>query len=343
MAWSRGIMNRSAKMAVVICCLLVLMSCSEKKNTAVTDNPKVGMVLSVGGLGDKSFNDSAYRGLKKAEEELSVDINLGQPAKMSEDKKYLSSFASMGCDLVIGVGFLMGASITDAAKLYPGTKFVIIDTVCEGENIKSLIFKEEEGSFLVGVIAALKTKTKHIGFVGGMKVPLIKKFELGYIQGARYIDPEIKVEITYAGSGQEAFHDPTKGELLADTLFSKGADIVFHAAGSTGNGVIKSAEKNKKFAIGVDSNQNYLAPGYVLTSMIKRVDTAVYFSIKELKDGEFRPGPVALGLAEDAVGYALDEYNKDLLDAGIIEKVEQIKRDIISGKIRINLEGADED
>ncbi len=321
--------------------LLIFSSCKvkdKKNNTIVNKNKiKIGIVLSVGGLGDKSFNDSAYRGVKRAEKDFGIKVSIGQPSKMSEDKLYLTRFASMGYDLIIGVGFLMHDSIKEVAKRYPKVHFVIIDSVVNESNVRSIVFKEEEGSFLVGALAAMKTKTNKIGFIGGMKVPLIKKFEFGYEQGAHYVNPKINVNVLYAGSGSQAFHDPIKGEELANTLYSKGDDIIYHAAGSTGNGVINAAKKNKKLVIGVDSNQNYMAPGYVLTSMVKHVDNAVYKSIKEVVNGDFQGGIYHLGLKEDGVNYSLDQYNEGLITDEMKARLDQIKKDIIAGKIKIDI------
>ena len=333
--------NMKKYLVILMGLFLLFVGCKASNNKhqekALKNKAKIGIVLSVGGLGDKSFNDSAYRGVKKAEKDFGITVSIGQPSKMSEDKMYLTRFAALHYNLIIGVGFLMHDSVSDVARNYPNVDFAIIDSVVNESNVKSITFKEEEGSFLVGAIAALKTKTGKIGFIGGMKVPLIKKFELGYIQGAKYINPNIKVEVVYAGSGQDAFHDPIKGEELANTLYSRGVDIIYHAAGSTGNGVINAAKKNKKFAIGVDSNQNYMAPGYVLTSMVKNVDEAVYQTIKEVLENKFHGGPVSLGLKENGVGYALDEYNKPLLSNEIIKKVEEIRKKIINGEIKIDL------
>ncbi|MCD6579698.1 BMP family ABC transporter substrate-binding protein [bacterium] len=327
---------------VILFMFLLLLNSCKSSSKKVSDNNsknnvKIGIVLSVGGLGDKSFNDSADRGVKRAEKDFGINVNVGQPSKMSEDKLYLTRFASMNYDLVIGIGFLMHDAVEEVAKRYPKVHFAIVDSVVNVSNVKSIVFKEEEGSFLVGALAAMKTKAHYIGFIGGMKVPLIKKFEFGYEQGAYYIDPNIKLDVLYVGSGQQAFHDPVKGEELANTLYSKGADIIYHAAGSTGNGVINAAQKNKKLVIGVDSNQDYLAPGFVLTSMVKHVDNAVYKSIKDVISGDFKGGVYDLGLKEKGVNYSLDEYNKELITEDMKVKIEKIRKDIIEGKIKVDV------
>ena len=296
---------------------------------------RVGLVLSVGGLGDKSFNDSAYEGLMRAREELGIKPIYGQPEQMAEDEKYLRQYAAQGMDLVIAVGFLMKDALEQVSTEFPDTRFAIIDAVVDEPNVASLVFSEHEGSFLVGAIAGLVTETGTIGFIGGMDIPLIHKFEVGYKEGAEYVNPEINVLAAYAGSGPEAFHDPVKGKSLALSQFTRGADIIFQAAGSTGNGVIDAAVERRLYAIGVDANQNYMAPGNMLTSMVKRVDVAVFEIIKDVTGRSFSGGVHVYGLEIDGVGYALDEHKESLLSDEILLQVEAIKRDIIAGKITV--------
>ncbi len=315
--------------------VIALGGCSRKEKPPQTSSIRVGLVLSVGGLGDKSFNDSAYRGLMRAKDELKIQPIYGQPEQMAEDEKYLRQYAEQGFDLVIAVGFLMRDALDRVAKEFPNTKFAIIDAVVERPNVASLVFKEHEGSFLVGAIAGLMTKTGKVGFIGGMDIPLIHKFEVGYTEGVHYVNPDADVIVAYAGSGPEAFHDPVRGKSLALSQFDRGADIIFQAAGSTGNGVIDAAQERGLYAIGVDANQNYMAPGHVLTSMLKRVDVAVYEIIKDVVEGKFSGGIHVYGLDVNGVGYALDEYNKDLIPKSVIERIEKIKKDIVAGKIRV--------
>jgi basic membrane protein A len=296
---------------------------------------RVGLVLSVGGLGDKSFNDSAYEGLKQAARELGVKIVYGQPEQMAEDEKYLRQYAEQGTDLVIAVGFLMKDALEKVAGEFPDVRFAIIDAVVDEPNVASLVFREHEGSFLVGAIAGLTTGTGKVGFVGGMDIPLIHKFEVGYTEGVKYVNPDARVIVAYAGSGPEAFHDPVKGKSLALSQFDRGADVIFQAAGSTGNGVIDAAKERGLFAIGVDANQNYMAPGHVLTSMLKRVDVSVFQIIKDVVEGKFTGGVHSYGLEIDGVGYALDEHNKGLIRPDVIDRVETIKADIVAGKITV--------
>lgn len=295
----------------------------------------MGVVLSVGGLGDKSFNDLAHAGLMRAAKDLGIRPVYGQPEQMAEDEKYLRDYAEQGFDLVVGVGFLMKDALEEVARGFPGSHFAIIDCIVEAPNVASLVFREHEGSFLVGAIASLTTRTGKVGFVGGMDIPLIHKFEVGYAEGAKYVNPDARVLISYVGSHPGAFHDPVRGKSLAIAQFDQGAEVIFHAAGSSGNGVIDAASERGLFAIGVDANQNYMAPGHVLTSMIKRVDVAVYKTIESVVREEFTAGVHEFGLADDGVGYALDEHNRGLLPAHVLERVEGLKARIISGQIKV--------
>ncbi len=314
---------------------LLLAGCGREASKDKPDKIKIGLVLSVGGLGDKSFNDSAYEGLKRAAAEFGIVPVYGQPEQMAEDEKYLRQYAEQGTDLVIAVGFLMKDALEKVAGEFPRTHFAIIDATVDRPNVASLVFREHEGSFLVGAIAGLVTKTDRVGFVGGMDIPLIHKFEVGYTEGVKYVNPEADVIIAYAGSGPEAFHDPVKGKSLALSQFGRGADIIFQAAGSTGNGVIDAAQERGLFAIGVDANQNYMAPGHVLTSMLKRVDVSVFEIIREVVEGKFTGGEHVYGLEIDGVGYALDRYNRDLIPQYVIDRIEEIKAQIVSGEIRV--------
>jgi basic membrane protein A len=323
---------------LVLLLALVMAGCQGGEKDSAgrgIERKTVGLVLSVGGLGDKSFNDSAYEGLKRAARELGIEPIYGQPEQMAEDEKYLRQYAERRMDLVIAVGFLMKDALEKVAREFPNTRFAIIDAVVDEPNAASLVFREHEGSFLVGAIAGMITRTDRVGFVGGMDIPLIHKFEVGYSEGVKYVNPDADVLVAYAGSGPQAFHDPVRGKSLALSQFDRGADIIFQAAGSTGNGVIDAAAERGLFAIGVDANQNYMAPGYVLTSMLKRVDVAVFQIIKDVVEGRFTGGEHVYGLEIDGVGYALDEHNRDLIPEEVKERVEQIKLDIVAGKIQV--------
>lgn len=309
--------------------------------TATAKRIKVGLVFDVGGLGDKSFNDAAYAGLKRAEKELGIVGEYREPGEGAHREAHMRYFAKGDADLIIGVGFLFSDEIRAMAHDFPKKKFACVDyTVDEQEipeNLAALTFREEEGSFLVGAIAALKSQTGKIGFVGGVESPLIKKFEAGYVQGAKYVRPDIEVKAVYAGVSDTAFKDPQKGKELASSLYDAGCDIIYHASGSTGLGVFKAAEERKKFAIGVDRDQSdEAAPGVVLTSMIKCTDVAVYNVIQSVVKGTFKGGIISLGLKEGGVGYVYNEKNKALIGEETHKRIEELKEKIIRGEIKVS-------
>jgi len=317
---------------------MLLTACggkTEEVKEVNADAPlNVGIVLSTGGLGDKSFNDSAYRGLTMAEEQLGIKFKYVEPASPSEDIQFLREFAENDYDLVIGVGFLMKDSVEAVAKEHPNVKFAIIDEVIDADNVTSLVFAEDEGSFLVGALAAMMSKTDTVGFVGGMEVPLIQKFERGYVQGAQYVNPDIKITTLYT-SGPNPFNDPVRGKENAIAEYNQGADVIFHAAGGTGTGVIEGAKEMGIYAIGVDSDQDYVAPGTVLTSMIKNVDQAVFATVKDVKEGTFKKGVNRFGVANNGVGISKLEYTKDIIGEKKIQKLKEIKQGIIDGSIKL--------
>jgi basic membrane protein A len=230
----------------------------------------------------------------------------------------------------VAIGFAQGSSLEKVAKDFPKVEFAIIDSVVNLPNVQSIVFKEHEGSFLVGMMAALASKTGKVGFIGGMDIPLIRKFQCGYEQGARFANPKVEVSANMTGTTPAAWRDPARGAELAKAQFARGVDVVFAAAGGTGTGVYQAAKDAGRLAIGVDSNQNHLHPGTMLTSMVKRVDVAVYNAFKDVK-----PGVVSLGLKEGGVDYALDEHNARLVTPDMKAKVDAAKADIISGKIKV--------
>lgn len=296
---------------------------------------RVGIVLSTGGLGDKSFNDSAYKGLEKAKEDLGIEFKYVEPASPAEDEEFLRQYADADYDLIIATGFQMTEAAKAVAADYPDLKFAMIDDVIDLPNVKSLTFKEEEGSFLVGALAAMMSKTGTIGFVGGMENPLIKKFQVGYEQGAKYVNPKIKVLSVYT-TGPNPFNDPVRGKENAISEINQGADVVYHAAGGTGIGVIDAAKEKGVYAIGVDSDQDGVAPGTVLTSMIKRVDVAVYDTVKSVKDGDFKPGLTVYGVAENGVGMTDFQFTKEKIGAEKIAKLDEIAKKIADKEIIVN-------
>jgi basic membrane protein A len=333
-------MRRKYGVAFLLLGLVIATGCASDGPTDSKDSFKVGMVFDVGGKGDKSFNDSAYRGMLNAADDYGVEFTEFEPGQDADREVGLRKLAQADYDMVIGVGFLFSDAIKKVAIDFPGTKFACVDyDVRPGEelppNLLGLRFREEEGSFLVGILAAMHTQTDRIGFVGGMDIPLIHKFEAGYIAGARHANPGVSVTVAYAGTTPQAFADPAKGKELALLQYGRGVDVIYHASGSTGNGVIEAAREAGAYAIGVDSNQNYMAPGHVLTSMIKRVDKAVYVAIEEAIEGTFRGGVQELGLAEDGVGYAVDQHNEDLITEEMIEAVEGARAAIIAGDVEV--------
>ncbi len=301
-----------------------------KKNIAV--------VYSTGGKGDKSFNDSVFRGLEKAKAELGITYKEYEPKNAeSEAKDALEKFAETGeFDLIIAVGFTMKESLLAAASAYPDQKFVIIDeTVNDVPNVASITFKEHEGSFLVGALAAMMSKTGTVGYIGGMELPVIKKFQAGYEQGAKYINPKIKVSSVYIG-GNNAFNDPASAKTKTETLIQQGSDVVYHAAGGSGAGVFQAAKEKNVYAIGVDSNQDDIVKGTILTSMMKYVDVATFNIIKDVLEGKFNPVHQEFGIKEGYVGTTEFEFTKDKIGEENIKKLEQIKKDISDGKIKVS-------
>ncbi len=301
---------------------------------------KVGLVFDVGGKNDKSFNEAAYRGLERAKAELGIDATFVEPSEGADREAALRTMAASGKDLVIGVGFIFSPDLERLAKQFPKVKFAGIDySPSEGigtiDNLVGLRFREHEGSFLVGAIACYLTRTKVVGFVGGMKIPLIRKFEAGYEAGVKHVCPECVVKGAYAGSEPKAFADPTKGEELAAAQFGQGADIIFHAAGKTGDGVFAAARQRKARAIGVDSDQHDNAPCCVITSMVKRVDVAVVEVIRDLSTGTWRGGLRELGLAEDGVTFISDERNRILLPLEVATKARKLGEQIVNKQITV--------
>ena len=303
---------------------------------------RVGLVFDVGGRGDLSFNDMAYAGLARATKTYAARIasKFLEPTAGGQNREELLRLLAEGkYDLIIGVGFLFTDAITKVAKEFPAARFAIVDGCPDtpAPNIACLLFKEQEGSFLVGALAGMYTKTNKAGFVGGMKIPLIERFEAGYTAGAEYVNPKVRVYADYAGTTGEAFKDPVKGKELALAQYDRGADIIYHASGATGIGVFEAAVGRNKMAIGVDADQSLTVPAserpHILTSMTKRVDVAVFDTIRALLQASWKPGPQVFGLREGGVGYALNAYNKELLSP-YVPKLEALKKEITTGKIK---------
>ena len=288
------------------------------------------VIYDMGGKFDKSFNEAAYRGIERWKKETGKPYLDFEIANEAQREQAMRRMAERGASPIIGVGFSQASAIEAAARAFPKLPFAIIDMVVKQPNVESVVFREQEGSFLVGMIAALTSKTGKVGFVGGMDIPLIRKFQCGYEQGARYANPKVELSAAMTGTTPAAWSDPARGGELARAQFAKGVDVVFAAAGGTGTGVYQAAKDAGRYAIGVDSNQNHLQPGTMLTSMVKRVDTAVYRLAAKTT-----PGVTVLGLKEGGVDYALDAYNEKLITAAVKARVDVAKADIIAGRIKV--------
>ena len=300
------------------------------------DSIKPAIVFDMGGRHDKSFNEGIDNGAKKFEKETGIKYGAQEVTNEAQREQFLRTFAQKGYDPVIAVGFAQADALGKVAKEFPKTHFAIIDMVVDLPNVESIVFKEQEGSFLVGMMAAEKSKTGTVGFVGGMDIPLIRKFECGYVQGVKYANPKAKVIANMTGTDPSAWNNPVKGGELAKSQIEQGADVVYAAAGGTGIGVYQAAVDAGKLAIGVDSDQNYLHPGKMLTSMVKRVDVATENVFMSSKNGTWKAGINVLGLKEDGVAAAFDKDNASLVTPEMKKKVEAAKADIISGKIQVH-------
>jgi basic membrane protein A and related proteins len=288
------------------------------------------VIYDMGGKFDKSFNEAAFNGAERWKKESGKAYLDFEIANEAQREQAMRRMADKGANPIIAIGFSQGSTVEKVSKDFPKLQFAIIDSVVKNPNVESIVFKEQEGSFLVGMMAALASKTGKVGFVGGMDIPLIRKFQCGYEQGAKYANPKAEVTSNMTGTTPAAWNDPTRGAELAKAQFAKGVDVVFAAAGGTGIGVYQAAKDAGKYAIGVDSNQNHLQPGTMLTSMVKRVDVAVFNAAKKTN-----PGVTVLGLKEGGVDYALDQHNEKLVSADMKKKVDAAKADIIAGKIKV--------
>ncbi len=338
--------------SLLLVCLSALgsVSCTKTDTTEKAGKIKVGIVFDIGGKNDRSFNAAAWEGVRRADKDFDITLRDVEPGNPTSIEPAMRAFAEKNYDLIIGIGFAQGPIMQKVATDYPNIKFAIVDGVifeADGKtpksNVASLVFREHEGSYLVGMIAASKSKTGILGFIGGMDIPLIHKFETGYEEGARSINPNIKVLDNYVGVTDSAWNNPGKGKELTLNQIDKGADIIFTAAGNSGLGAFDAVEQygkdenndGKKFVIGVDANQNGVKPRFVLTSMVKRVDNAVYEVVKEVLSGNFNGGFHVFGLDKDGVAYAMDENNKGLIPEDVLKKVEEAKKKIVAGEIKV--------
>jgi len=297
--------------------------------------PKLAVVYDAGGKFDKSFNQSAFEGASRFKQETGINFIEVQASSDTQAEQVLRGLARKNLDLIASIGFAQQAAVQKVAKEFPKVRFVLIDGVAQGANVNSITFKEEEGSYLVGVAGAMASKSKKLGFIGGIDIPLIRTFACGYTQGAKAVNPKIDVFSNMVGTTAAAWNDPAKGGELARSQFDRGVDVVFAVAGGSGMGTLQTAKEKGKLAIGVDSNQNALYPGSILTSMVKRVDNAVYDSFTQVKNGTWKAGVTAKGLKEGGVDWALDASNRKLITPEIEKRVLGARKDIIDGKIKV--------
>lgn len=296
----------------------------------------VAVVFATGGLGDKSFNDAAYQGLKRAEEELGINFDYAEPSAVAEYETFLNRFASMGkYDLIISIGFDQADALNTVAGQNPNQKFAIVDAVVDQPNVASFVYAEKERGFLMGVAAGMMTtmtddplinSQKKVGVVGGMKIPLIDANIAGYIAGAKYVDPDIEVQHSYVGS----WADPSKGKELTVSMIENGVDVIWQAAGRSGLGVVNAAKENDVYAIGADSDQGYLAPEHVLTNGMKFVNNTVFQAIEDVLNDDLNMGTNVLGIAEKGLG-----YTESLLPESVVEELESVKDEIVAGEVEI--------
>ncbi len=342
---------------VAVLCAVALANVACQPQSRAADDPSkvhVGIVFDIGGKDDRSFNAAAYDGVKCAESgkhsdgkpcdkaSLGIVLRDVEPGDPTSIEPALRAFAERNYNLVIGIGFAQAPILEAVAKDYPNVNFAIVDGVSQLPNVASLVFKEHQGSYLVGMIAAKTSKTGVLGFVGGMDIPLIHRFAKGYEEGARAVNPNIRVIANFVGVTDAAWNNPGRGKELSLAQIGKGADVIFTAAGNSGLGAFDAVEQAGKkdgrathFVIGVDSNQNGVKPGFVLTSMVKRVDNAVYQIVQDVINGKFEGGIHVFGLEKDGVGFSMDQYNQDLITPEVLQEVEASRQKIISGQIQV--------
>jgi len=294
-----------------------------------------GLLYAVGQKFDKSFNEGAFTGAERFKEATGVAYRDYLPASTAQFDQAVAALLRRGVTDLALIGFYYAAPLASLAPRHPAVRFTLVDAVVEAPNVQSVTFKEQEGSFLVGMLAAMASRTGTVGFIGALDIPLIRKFIAGFQQGARHARPDIGLLVNFVGTTPAAFNDPTTGAEVAKAQFQRGADVVFAGAGVSNFGIFAAAKDGGRLAIGVDSNQNHLYPGTILTSMLKRVDLAVERAFGEGRSGAWTPGPRALGLAERGVDYALDDNNRALVTPAMKDRLEEAREAIIHGRIRV--------
>jgi basic membrane protein A len=288
------------------------------------------VIYELGGKFDRSFNQAASVGAEAWKKETGKPFLEFEIANAAQREQATRRFAERGANPVVGIGFPQASSIEKVAREFPNTQFAIVDAVVALPNVQSFVYREHEGSFLVGMLAAMASKTGKVGFVGGMDIPLVRKFECGWTQGAKYANPKVEVLSAMTGNTPAAWTDPARGAELTKAQIAQGADVIFAAAGTTGLGILQAAKDAGKLAVGVDSNQNHLHPGSILTSMVKRVDLAVLQAFRGVQ-----PGVTALGLKEGALDVAMDEHNAKLVSPEMKRRVDAARADIVAGRLKV--------
>jgi basic membrane protein A len=297
---------------------------------------KPAVVFDFGGKFDKSFNEGVFNGVERFKKETGIAYAEFEVTNETQFEQAHRRFAQRGLTPILGVGFSQAKAVDKAAGEFPAIRFALIDGVSNLPNVQSILFREHEGSFLVGALAAMASKSGKIGFVGGMDIPLIRRFACGYEQGAKHVNAKVEVIQNMTGTTPAAWNDPARGGELAKGQFDRGADVVYAAAGGTGLGVYQAAKDRGRFAIGVDSNQNHLHPGTMLTSMVKRVDLAAYNAFMSARNDTWKAGVTVLGLKEGGVDWALDQHNEKLVSGEMKARMDQIRAEIVSGKIKVH-------
>ena len=322
-------MKRAARLIFLIASTLILVAGIRAKSF------EPAVVYDFGGKYDRPFNQSASEGMERFKKETGISYREFEITNAAQREQAMEHLARHGATLIIAVGFTQASAVERVARRHPDVKFTLIDAVVDLPNVQSVVFREQESSFLCGMLAAMASKTGKVGFVGGMDIPLIRKFAMGYVAGVHYVAPNDQVFQNMIGTTPSAWGDPTRGADLAKSQFGRGADVVFHAAGASGLGVLQAAQDAGLLGIGCDSNQDYLHPGHVLTSAVKRVDNAVYRSCMDALKGDWKAGHEVLGLKEGGVDFSLDKYNRALITPAMLKRVEQARADIIAGRLKV--------
>jgi basic membrane protein A len=293
------------------------------------------VIYDIGGKYDRSFTEAAFAGAERFRADTGIVYREFEITSPVQREQVLRALARRGVSIIVAIGFNQAESVTLVAREFPDIRFTVVDAAAEGANVQSVVMREEEGSYLVGILGAMASRAARIGFIGGIDIPLIRRFAAGYAAGAKSVDPAIEPIENMVGDTPTAWDDPTRGAELALSQFGRGVDVVFAAAGATGLGVYQAAKDQGKLAIGVDSNQDGIHPGTMLTSMVKRIDTVVYESFASARDGTWKPGARSLGLAEGGVGWTLDQYNRSLITPEMERRVGAATADIIAGRVKV--------